>query len=90
MSSNVVTFVGVIASTFIGATGLGVILPSPSDDVERTVFVEVAEIKSNLYTSKDAEDDWRNQSDVDMKQNLAIVRLQAALDELIKQMEEDR
>lgn len=87
MSSNVVTIIGVAMSAFIGATGLGVILPSPGDDVERTVFVEVAEIKSNRYTSKDAEDDWRNQSEVDMKQNLAIMRLQAALDELLEQME---
>lgn len=81
------TVVGVVASTFIGATGLGVILPSPDEEVQKTVFVEVEKIKSTRYTSKDAEIDWQEQAEVDLKQDLAIMRLQSALDELVKHIE---
>lgn len=82
------TVTGVVVSTFIGATGLGVILPSPENDMEKTVFIEVEEIKSNRYTNADAERDWLAQGRRDAQQNLALVRLEEKLDAILAQIGE--
>lgn len=84
------TITGVVVSTFIGATGLGVILPAPDNDIEKTVFVEVEQIKSNRYTDADHARYAEWQAGVDADQDLAIQRLEAKLDELIEEMTHDR